>query len=177
MGEPERESRWTGDYRMDVDQHGVPIRAFGDPVTPEFFEVLGKIVSVNGQIEYLQDRLGHLPMSETSGVRKLEQFLARFESGRSGRNEVVHSRWLFGADTTDPDVIFGVRYKVRKQTTGDVATVSIHDVPDSEREQETVQHTLDSLRKLLRRDVTTMRIGEQAYTEIMLKWAAQAGNR
>lgn len=157
----------------EVDAHGVPIHALGDGLPPEFFEILGRIVAVNGQIEYLQERLDHLPTSETTGVRKVEQFLARCVSGRDDRNAVVHSRWVFGAHTTDPKAIFGVRYKTRKRTAGHIATVSIRDVPDSKREQETVHHTLDSLKKLLRRDVTTMRIGELAYTEIMTTWSAK----
>jgi hypothetical protein len=32
-----------------------------------------------------------------------------------------------------------------------------------------VQYTLDDLRKFLSRDITTMRVGEIAYTEVELK--------
>ena len=59
----------------DVDSYGVPQQAFGRVASPEFFEALGRLIAVHGQIEYLQDRLKHLPPSETNGVRKLEQFL------------------------------------------------------------------------------------------------------
>lgn len=158
---------------MDVDSYGVPLHAFGDGASPEFFEIIGRILAVNGQIEYLQERLDHLPASETAGVRKVEQFLTRFASSRDDRNAVVHSRWIFGAHTTDPNVILCVRYKTRKRAAGHIATVSIRDVPDSEKEQETVLHTVDSLKTLLKRDVTTMRIGELAYTEIMVAWSVK----
>lgn len=157
----------------DVDSYGVPQQAFGRVASPEFFEALGRLIAVHGQIEYLQDRLEHLPPSETNGVRKLEQFLKRCQSGRAARNALVHSRWVFGADTKDPDVILGLRYKNRKVTSGTVATVSISDVTGSEKEHDIVRHTHDSLRKLLQQDVVTMQIGEQAYSELMLKWAVQ----
>lgn len=157
----------------DVDSYGVPRQAFGRIVSPEFFEALGRIVAVHGQIEYLQDRLRHLPSSETSGARKFEQFRKRCESGRDARNAIIHSRWVFGADTKDPDLILGIRYKTRKPTSGTIATVSIEDVPDSEHEHDIVRYTLDSLRKLLRQNIVTMQIGEQAYSEIMLKWVTQ----
>lgn len=157
----------------EVDTFGIPLHAFGDSVPAGFFEVLGRIVAVNAQIEYLQDRLDHLPPSETDGVRKAEQFRARCASGRADRNAIVHSRWVFGAQTARPDIILGVRYKTRRQASGEIATVSLSDVPGSERQQDTVQHTLDALKKLLRRDVATMRIGELAYSEIMLKWAVR----
>lgn len=175
MDNTEEPSRWRREIHegTDVDAHGVPIHAFGDGPPPEFFEILGRLLAVNGQIEYLQERLAHLPRSETTGVRKVEQFLARCVSGRDDRNAIVHSRWVFGAHTTDPEVIFGLRYKTRKRTVGPIATVFISDVPDSERAQETVQHTLGSLKKLLRRDITTMRIGELAYTKIMMKWSTK----
>ncbi|MBB5831904.1 hypothetical protein [Brachybacterium aquaticum] len=107
-----------------------------------------------------------------SDVRKVEQFRARFASGRDGRNAVVHSRWVFGAQPSDPEIILGIRYKIMKKPAGEVATLSIQDVPDSEREQIYVEHTLSSLKRLLRRDVGTMQIGQQAYTEVMMTWAA-----
>lgn len=157
----------------EVDVYGVPTAAFGEPVPSGFFEVLGRILAVHGKIEYLQDRLTHLPSAETTGSRKIEQFLARCGAGRADRNAIVHSNWVFGAHTTDPDVILAIRYKSRKQTSGGVATVSIVDVPESDREQDVAQYTLDDLKRLLRSNVVTMRIGEQAYTEIMLKWASQ----
>ena len=158
---------------IDVDSYGVPRQAFGHSASPELFEILGRVVAVQGKIEYLQDRLKYLPPSETSGVRKIEQFLKRCDSGRAARNALVHSCWVFGADMKDPDVILGLRYKTRKVTSGTVATVSISDVAGSEKEHDIVRHTLDSMRKLLQQDVVTMQIGEQAYSEIMLKWAAQ----
>ena len=52
-----------------------------------------------------------------------------------------------------------------------VATVSIRDVPGSEQEHICVEHTIDSLKRLLRRDVSTMQIGKRAYSEVMLTWA------
>jgi hypothetical protein len=157
----------------EVDKYGVPIDAFGREVPPEFFEIIGRLLVVNGKIEYIKERLDHLPISETSGVRKFHQFMKRYDAGRSDRNAVVHSFWVFGADTSDPGVILGVRYKVRKVASGEIATVSIRDVTDSEREQEFIQFTPDELRKLLKRDLDTMRIGMHALTEIGLNWAAQ----
>lgn len=157
----------------EVDTYGVPLRVFGDGMPPEFFEVLGRILAINGKIEYLKDRLDHLPFSETSGVRKVEQFLKRYDAGRSARNAIVHSSWAFGAHTTDPDVILGIRYKIRKAASGQTATLSLHDLPDSEREQDIVEYRLEGLRKLVRRDVATMRVGELAYAEVMLNWAAR----
>lgn len=160
-------------YESDVDAYGVPTAAFGDPAPPEFFEVLGRILAIHGRIEYLQDRIAHLPPAETKGSRKVEQFLTRCREERTHRNAIVHSSWIFGAHTTNPEVILALRYKRRKQTSGAVATVSIVDVPQSDREQDVGQYTLDDLRRLLRSNIVTMRIGEQAYTGLMLKWAAQ----
>lgn len=164
---------WPSGHGVEVDPFGVPLSTFGGPPPPEFFEILGRIVSVHARIEYLRDRIEHLPLSETSGVRKVEQFIARCSSGRTERNAVVHSLWVIGAKTTDPNAILGVRYKTRKLTSGTVANMAIADVPGSEREQDIVEYTLDSLRALLKQSITTMRIGEQAYSEIMLTWAAQ----
>lgn len=160
-------------HETEVDGYGVPTAAFGHPVPSGFFEVLGRILAVHGKIEYLQDRLTHLPSTETTGSRKIEQFLARCGAGRADRNTIVHSNWMFGAHTTDPDVILAIRYKNRKQTSGAAATVSIVDVTESDREQDVGQYTLNDLKRLLRSNVVTMRLGEQAYTEIMLKWASQ----
>lgn len=161
-----------GEY-IEVDEHRVPIDAFGSRAPSEFFGILGRIIAVNGQLEYLMGRLNHLPALETDGARKVEQFRARFVSGREERNAVVHSRWVFGAQPSDPEIILGVRYKVMKKPAAEVATVSIRDVPDSEREQIYVQHTIASLKRLLRRDVATMQVGKQAYSEVMLNWAAR----
>lgn len=160
-------------HETEVDAYGVPLAAFGAPTPSEFFEVLGRVLAIRGRIEYLQDRITHLPSIETRGSRKVEQFLARCNAERAHRNTIVHSHWVFGAHTGDPEVILAIRYKSRKQTSGDVATVSLVDVPESDREQDVGQYTLDDLKGLLRRNVVTMRIGEQAYTEVMLKWAAQ----
>lgn len=155
----------------DVDNYGVPLHIFGDAIAPEFFEILGRLLAVNGKIEYLRDRLDDLPSSETSGVRKVEQFLKRYNSGRLDRNAIVHSYWAFGAHTNDPEVILGIRYKIRKLASGETATVATRDVPGSEREQDVVQYKLDDLRKLLSRDVVTMRMGEIAYADVELNWA------
>lgn len=157
----------------NVDKYGVPLDTFGHDVPPEFFEVLGRLLAVNGKIEYLKERLDHLPSSETSGVRKIEQFFRRYDSGRLDRNAIVHSNWVFGAHAQDSEVILGVRYKISKAASGEIATVSIRDAPDSERKQVFVQYKLDELRKLLKRDVTTMLIGEHGHTEINLSWAAR----
>jgi hypothetical protein len=138
-----------------------------------FFEVLGRILAVNGKIEYLKERLESFPSAETTGVRKVEQFRKRDSSGRIDRNAIVHSSWVFGAHALDHEVILGVRYKVRKVASGATASVSIGDIPDCEREQDVVQYTMDGLRKLLKRDLTTMRVGEIAYSEVMLNWAAR----
>ena len=156
----------------EVDNYGVPVGAFGRHAPPEFFEVLGRLLAVNGNIEYLKDRLDQHPASETDGVRKAEQFSKRYESGRLERNGVVHSRWIFGAHTLDSEVILGVRYKITKSNSGKIASVSIRDVPGSEKEQVVVEYKLDGLRKLLKRDITTMLIGERALTEVDMKWAA-----
>lgn len=155
----------------EVDGHGVPLGAFGEPAPSEFFEVLGRILAVNGKIEYLHDRLSHLPASETNGTRKVEQFLARVSAEKSDRNAIVHSHWTFGAHMSRPEVVTAIRYKTRKQTSGEVATLSMVDVPGSEHEQDFALYTLDDLRGVLRRSVTTMQIGEQAYAQAMIKWA------
>lgn len=105
----------------DVDKYGVPLHIFGDATAPEFFEILGRLLAVNGKIEYLKDRLDDLPSSETSGVRKVEQFLEGYSSGRVDRNAIVHSYWVFGAHTNDPEVILGIRYKIRKLASGETA--------------------------------------------------------
>lgn len=160
-------------HDTDVDAYGVPIAAFSDPAPPEFFEILGRLLATHGRIEYLQDRIAHLAPAETTGNRKVEQFLTRCHEERAHRNAIVHSHWMFGAHTTDTKVILALRYKSRKQTSGAVATVSIIDVPESDREQDVGQYTLNDLRGLLRSTVVTMRIGEQAYAGVMLKWAAQ----
>jgi hypothetical protein len=157
----------------DVDKYGVPLDAFGHDVPPAFFEVLGRILAVNGKIEFIKERLEDLPSSETRGVRKVEQFLNRYDAGRLDRNAIVHSNWVFGAHTRDAEVILGVRYKVSKVVSGEIATVSIRDVPDSERDQVFVQYRLDELRKLLKRDVATMLIGELGHAEISVRWAAR----
>ena len=138
-----------------------------------FFEVLGRMLAVCGRIEYLQDRLAHLPSTETTGDRKVEQFLARCDVEKADRNTIVHSHWVFGAHLTNPDIILAVRYKTRKQSSGTIATVSMADVPESAREQDVGQYTLKGLKSLLRRTIATMRIGELAYTGIMLRWAAR----
>ena len=161
----------------EVDAHGVPLGAFGEPAPSEFFEVLGRILAVNGKIEYLRDRLSHLPSLETNGARKVEQFLARVWAEKSDRNVIVHSHWTFGAHTSRSEVITAVRYKTRKQTSGEVATLSMADVSGSEREQDFSLYTLDNLREVLRRSVTTMRIGEPAYAQAVLKWAAAQPDR
>ena len=139
----------------------------------EYRAVLGRILAVHGNIEYLMDRLTHLPQSDTSGVKKVEQFIARYKSGRLERNGIVHSRWFFGADRRGPEFILGIRYSKRKNASGNDATVSIRDVAESERKQDTVQYTLEELKKLLRRDINTMRIGGIAYTTVMMTWAGQ----
>ena len=157
----------------EVDQYGVPLTVFGNPMPPEFFDVVGRIVAINGKIEYLKDRFQHLPSSEIEAVKKVKQFTQRYNSGRAERNAIVHSSWVFGADMDDPDVILGVRYKVGKLASTGTATVSIRDVPESERKQEAVRYTLSGLRKILKRDLVTMQVGEYAFTEVMLTWAAR----
>lgn len=159
-------------HETEVDAYGVPVNAFGDRVPSEFFEALGRILSVHGKIEYLEERLRHLPSVETTGARKTEQFFARCAAGKADRNAVVHSSWVFGAYQTDSDVILAVRYKTRKQTSGEVATISTMGVPESDREQDIGQYTLSDLKRILLRSIVTMRIGEQAYSEIMLNWAS-----
>lgn len=158
-------------HETEVDSYGIPVDAFGERVTSGFFEVLGRILSVHGKIEYLEERLGHLSPAETAGVKKTEQFLARCAAGKAVRNTIVHSYWVFGAHRTDPDIILAVRYKVRNQTSGQIATLSIMDVPESDRGQDVGQYTLGDLKAILRRSIQTMRIGEQAYSKIILRWA------
>jgi hypothetical protein len=159
----------------EVDRYGVPLGVFGGLTPPGFFDVVGRIVAINGTIEYLRDRIGHLPQSETEDVKKVNQFLKRDDNGRIERNAIVHSRWIFGADPTDPEVILGVRYKVRKLATGETAVVAIRDVADSEKVQEIVRYKLDVLRKVLKRDLVTLQVGELAYSDVMFRWAARQG--
>jgi hypothetical protein len=156
----------------EVDKYGIPLDEFGEGILPELFEILGRILTVNAKIEYFKDRLDHLPSPETSGVRKVEQFNQRYESGRLERNAVVHSFWVFGAHKEDPDVVTGIRYKKNKKSFGEAATLSILDVPDSESDQLIVQYKLDALRTLLRGYITTMQIGDRALSEVLLNWAA-----
>jgi hypothetical protein len=173
-GRDSRPLQWAYPTGMDdVDKYGVPLDAFGATAPPAFFELLGRILAVSAKIEYLKARLDDLPASETSGVRKVEQFLERETSERTDRNAIVHSRWVFGAHTSDPGIIVGMRYKIAKTTSGLVATVSIRDVPDSEREQDIVQYEDADLRMILKRSLQTIRIGEIAYSEVMLTWSAQ----
>jgi len=115
--------------------------------------------------------LSHLPTPETVRTRKVEQFLARVGAEKSDRNAIVHSHWTFGAHKSRSDVVTAIRYKTRKQASGEVATVSMLDIPGSEREQDITLYSLGDLRGVLRRSVTTMQIGEQAYAQTMLNWA------
>lgn len=160
----------SGAAPPSVDAYGLPVEAFGVEPPDGFFEVLGRILAVSAQIEYLQDRLEHLPSTETERVRKVEQFLARCADGRDARNAVVHSRWSFDAHT-DPDVIIGIRYKKRKNASGQVFSVAMTDVEGSGLGHELIEHTMVTLRRLLKRDISTMTIGQMAYTEIQLRWA------
>lgn len=160
-------------HETEVDAYGMPVAAFGDRVPSGFFEVIGRILSAHGRIEYLKERLNHLPAGETARVRKVEQFHERVRSEQADRNTVVHSHWMFGAHKTDPDVILALRYRTRKNTPGVVATVSIVDVPESDEEQIIGQYTLESLKKILARSIVTMRIGEQAYSDTMLRWVSR----
>ena len=80
----------------------------------------------------------------------------------------MHSYWVFGAHAEDPDIVLGIRYQVRKRAVGETPTFSIHDLPDSEREQEVVLYSLDELRNFLKRDLATLRIGELANGEVLL---------
>lgn len=157
----------------DVDAHGVPMAAFGAPAPPLFFEILGRIIAVHGRIEYLEERLDHLPSTEETGSRKGDQFASRCREESAARNTLVHSLWVFGADATDPDVLLALRYKRRKQTSGSIATVSITSVPQSGHEQDVSRYTMEDLERVLRTNVVTMRIGELAYTERMSIWAAK----
>jgi hypothetical protein len=143
----------------DVDAYGLPLSTFGDHPPKAFFELVGRIVAVNGRIEYLRARLDHLPPSETTGIKKVEQFLERDKAGRLDRNAIVHSSWIFGANTSDPGVILGIRYKARARTSGATATLSLSDLPESDKENDYVQHDLASLRGLLKRDLATMQVG------------------
>lgn len=160
-------------HETEVDAYGMPVAAFGDRVPSGFFEVIGRILSAQGRIEYLMERLNHLPAGERTGVRKAEQFHERFRSEQADRNTIVHSHWLFGAHKVNPDVILAVRYRTRKNTPGVIATVSIVDVPESDEVQIIGQYTLESLKKILARSIVTMQIGEQAYSDIMLLWASR----
>lgn len=157
---------------LNTDGLGTPLDSFGTKPPEAFFSLLGRIVAMSGQIEYLKDRLAHLPSEETDSSKKVKRFYERARSDQEERNGVVHSRWFFGADKSDPDLITGIRYKIAKSNAGHIATVSIVDLPDSEREQVVVQHTLKSLELLHRRLVGTVRIGEVAYTSLMLRWGA-----
>lgn len=157
----------------DVDEYGVPLHAFGDGIPPEFFEILGRLIAVNGKIEYLKERLDQVPPAETNGVRRVEQFMTRYESGRLDRNSIVHSFWTFDADSDDSEAIVGVRYKMKGPAAGEIASIALRDNPGSEHPQVIVQQTLSGLRALLKRDLRTMLFGELAFTEIGLKWAVR----
>lgn len=174
MNSPEKPS-WHSpaiNHETETDNYGIPVDAFGADVPPDFFELIGRILAVHGKIEYLQGRLSSLPSAEKDGVKKVEQFLVRCAAEKANRNTLVHSYWIFGSHTEDPDVILALRYKTRKKTSGEVATVSIVDVPEGVHEQDLGQYTLDDLRRIMRRSTVTMRIGERAYSEIMLKWSS-----
>lgn len=175
MNPDDRESAF-GNIRhsqhWEVDSFGTPVGSFGTKPPEAFFSLVGRIVALSGQIEYLKDRLAHLPAKETESSKKVKRFYERARANQEERNGVVHSRWFFGADTSDPDLITGIRYKVAKSNAGHIATVSLVDVPDSEREQVVVQHTLKSLEALHRRLVGTAHVGEVAYASIMLRWGA-----
>lgn len=160
-------------HETEVDAYGMPVAAFGDRAPSGFFEVLGRILSVHGKIEYLRERLNHLPADETAGVRKVHQFHERVRSEQAERNTIVHSHWMFGAHKTNPDIILALRYRTRKNTPGEIATISIVDVPESDKEQIVGQYTLDCLKQILARSIVTMRIGEQAYSGSMLWWASR----
>lgn len=179
MNNPEEplQDRPVRSHDAEVDKYGVPVDAFGARVPPEFFEVLGRILSVHGKIEYLQDRLRTLPSADRAGVKKVEQFFARCTTERADRNALVHSHWMFGAHTKDPDVVLAFRYKTRKRSSGKIAEVSIADVPESAHEQDVGQYTLADLRSIMRRSIVTMRIGELAYSEIMVQWALDQTSR
>lgn len=157
----------------NTDKYGLPLDTFGQEAPNEFFEIIGRILAVHGKIEYLKERLDQIPADETVGIRKIEQFRARSKASQKDRNTIVHSWWLFGANENDPDEIFGVRYKLRKAISGSIATVSIADVPESEKEQDYTLYNLESLQKVLNQSIITMRIGSQAYTEVMFHWANQ----
>ena len=107
-------------------------------------------------------------------MRKVAQFRKRYSAGRSDRNAIVHSNWVFRAHTQDPDVIVGVRYKQRNRATGYVATVSLADIAGDCRQQDVVEYSLKQLRTQLRHDIATMRVGEIAYAQVMLAWAARS---
>ena len=158
---------------LNTDKYGLPLDAFGIEAPHEFFEITGRILAVHGQIEYLKERLNRIPAIETEGVRKFQQFLSRCKDGQNDRNTIVHSRWVFGANKKDPHQFFAVRYKTRSITSGSVATVAITDVPESEKEQDYTMYSLESLQKVLNQSIITMRIGSQAYTEVMFHWANQ----
>jgi len=106
---------------IEVDRYGIPLDVFGHH-TPEFFEVIGRIVAINAKIEYLKERLDDLPPSETREIKKVEQFRKRDSSGTMDRNAIVHSFWTFGASTENSNLILGIRYKVRKLASGEIAT-------------------------------------------------------
>ena len=60
---------WMG--LVEVDHFGVPRKAFWDRTPAGFFELVGRILAVNGRIEYLRGRLDHLPSSGTRCDRPL----------------------------------------------------------------------------------------------------------
>ena len=157
----------------EVDAYGVPLYAFGKSVPPQFFEVIGRLLAVNGKIEYLQERLNHLPSVETEALIKVEKFLKRYRSGRLERNAIVHSYWVFGAVAEDAKVIVGIRYKTSRSASGEIATVSLRDIAGSEKDQVVTQYSLAELRTLLKRDIATMSIGMQAHSEVALNWAVR----
>lgn len=154
-----------------TDAFGLHLNAFGAPPPDDFFSLLGRFLAVGSSMEYLLDRLGDLPQEEIDGEERVARFRERFTAGRNTRNALVHSRWFFGVDV-DPEVIVGIRYKTRKPTSGTVSTLSISDVEGSEQEQDVVRYTMNSLRTSLRKDIMTLEIGQQAYSAIMVRYAA-----
>lgn len=175
MNSDDRESSFGNvrySRRGETDSLGTPAGSFRTTPPEAFFSLVGRIVVLSGQIEYLKDRFAHLPPKETESSKKVKRFHERARADQEERNGVVHSRWFFGADESDPDLITGVRYKVAKSNTGHIAIVSIVDVPDSGREQVVIQHTLKSLEEMHSRLLGTARIGEVAYASLMLRWGA-----
>lgn len=72
LNEPFERHQLTTRDGVNADAYWVPLDLFGEGVPEEFFAILGRLAAIDGQIEYLHERLNHLPGHERVGVRNVE---------------------------------------------------------------------------------------------------------